>query len=66
MLILGGSRCRAPNMFGAVLGRLSHYRFLPLATTWISSSTALHLKAPLTSRDKRFQKVAGLIEVRMV
>jgi predicted nucleic acid-binding protein len=32
----------------------------------VIAATALHLKAPLITRDKGFQKVAGLIEVRMV
>jgi len=32
----------------------------------VIAATALHLKAPLLTRDKGFQKVAKLIEVRMV
>jgi predicted nucleic acid-binding protein len=32
----------------------------------VIAATALHLKAPLITRDKGFQMVAGLIEVRMV
>jgi len=32
----------------------------------VIAATAMHLKAPLLTRDKGFQKVAKLIEVRMV
>jgi predicted nucleic acid-binding protein len=32
----------------------------------VIAATALHLKAPLMTRDQGFQKVADLIEVRMV
>ncbi|HQW06830.1 MAG: type II toxin-antitoxin system VapC family toxin [Flavobacteriales bacterium] len=32
----------------------------------VIAATALHLKAPLITRDKGFQKVVELIEVRMV